>query len=250
MSSRGLAGKLVAMRIRTSVAVAAVLVVGAAAVAAGVASALGSTPGSPSGPYVASVSYGGQHRASVAVLSGAASVTVSAAAIPGQLVRVWTPSGSSIRPQLAVSGGTVQVFLAGTGRGGPAVVTIELSRSVRWWLRFSGGSSQTVLHMGNGDVGGVDFTAGSSLIAMTLSRPAGTVVLTLAGGASQVTIGVPASVPARLQLWGGASTATLGGQTYTGLGGGTVIAMPGWARAANRYDVAAPAGVSDISVAS
>jgi hypothetical protein len=57
-------------------------------------------------------------------------------------------------------------------------------------------------------------------------------------------------VPARLQLWGGASAATLGGQTYTGLGGGTVVAMPGWAGAANRYDVAAPAGVSDISVAS
>ena len=238
------------MRIRTSMAVAAVLVVACGAGAAAVASAVGATSGPPTGPYVASVPYGGQHRASLAVLTGAASVTVSAGALHGQLVRAWTASGSAIRPQLAVSGGTVQVFLTGTGRGGPAAVSIELSRSVRWWLRFSGGSSQTVIHMGNGDVGGVDFTAGSSLIAMTLSRPAGTVVVTLAGGASQVTIGVPAGVPARLDLWGGASTATLGGQTHIGLGGGTVLAVPGWAQAANRYDVAAPAGVSDISVTS
>jgi hypothetical protein len=250
MTSRGQPGKMTRMRIRSSIAVTAVLVVAAAAVAAAVADALGATPGPPSGPYVASVPYAGQHRGAVAVLTGAASVTVSAAAIPGQLVRAWTPSGSALRPQLAVSGGTVQVFLDGTGRGGPAAVSIELSSSVRWWLRFSGGSSQTIIDMGNGHVGGVDFTAGSSVIAMNLSRPAGTVVLTLAGGASQVTIGVPAGVPARFQLWGGASAATLGGQTYTGLGGGTVLAMPGWARAPDRYDIAAPAGISDISLAS
>jgi hypothetical protein len=237
------------MRVRGSIAVAAVLVVASAAAAAGIASAVGTASGAPSGPYVASVPYSGQHRASLAVLTGAASVTVSAAALPGQLVRAWTASGSAIRPQLAVSDGTVEVFLDGTGRGGPDAVSIELSRSVRWWLRFSGGSSQTIVHLGNGDVSGVDFTAGSSLIQMTLARPAGTVLLTLAGGASQVSIGVPAGVPARLQLWGGASTATLGGQTHIGLGGGTVLAMPGWARAANRYDVAAPAGVSDIAVA-
>ncbi len=237
------------MRFRTSIAVAAVLVVAGAAGAAAIASAVGATSGAPSGPYIAAVPYSGQHRASLAVLTGAASVTVSAAVLPGQLLRAWTPSGSAVHPQLAVSGGTVQVFLDGTGGSGPDSLSIELSRSVRWWLRFSGGSSQTVVHMGNGDVGGVDFTAGSSLIAMMLSRPAGTVVVTLAGGASQVSIGVPGGVPARLQLWGGAATATLGGQTHIGLGGGTVLAMPGWARAANRYDVAAPAGVSDISVA-
>jgi hypothetical protein len=237
------------MRMRTYIAVAVVLVVACAAGAAAIASAVGSASGAPSGPYVAAVPYGGQHRAALAVLTGAASVTVSAAAIPGQLVRAWTPSGSAIRPHLAVSDGTVQVFLDGTGGSGPDAVSIELSRSVRWRLRFSGGSSQTTVQMGNGHVSGIDFTAGSSLISMALSRPAGTVVVTLAGGASEVSIGVPAGVPARLQLWGGASTATLGGQTHVGLGGGTVLAMSGWARAADRYDVTAPAGVSAISVA-
>jgi hypothetical protein len=30
--------------------------------------------------------------------------------------------------------------------------------------------------------------------------------------------------------------------------GGTVLAAPGWAQAANRYDIEAPAGVSAITV--
>jgi hypothetical protein len=60
---------------------------------------------------------------------------------------------------------------------------------------------------------------------------------------------LPAEVPARLRLDGGAASATLAGQTYTGLADGTVLAVPGCARAVNRYGTHAPAGVSAISVA-
>jgi hypothetical protein len=240
------------MRVRTVVAVAAVLAVFAWTVAAAITGRfeVAGDARPVAAPHVATVAYRGQRSASLAVVTGAASVTVTAAAEPGRLVRVSSARDSSLRPELTVVGGTVLVSLDSTGQGGPAAVLIQLSTSARWQLRFSGGSSQTVIDMGNGAVSGVDFTAGSSLIAMTLPRPAGTVTVTLAGGASQVSIGVPAAVPARLQLWGGASAATLAGQTYTGIGGGTVLSAPGWAAAANRYDVAAPAGVSEISVAS
>jgi hypothetical protein len=71
-------------------------------------------------------------------------------------------------------------------------------------------------------VSGLDFTAGSSLIALTLPRPSGTTLITLAGGASQVSIALPAGVPARLRLYGGASVASLDGQTRSGIAGGTV----------------------------
>jgi hypothetical protein len=91
------------------------------------------------------------------------------------------------------------------------------------------------------------FAAGSSRITMRLPRPRGTVTIVLAGGASQVSLAAPAGVPARLQLDGGAATATLGGRTYTGIAGGTVLTAPGWASAADRYDIEAPAGVSMIS---
>jgi hypothetical protein len=231
-----------------------IIAVAAALALAGCASA--AAAGRPDAPvraqsaHTATLPPDGQRRASLAVLTGAASVTVSAAALPGRLLRAWTPAGSGIRPELVEVNGAVQLYLASTGQGGPDAVWIQLSSAVRWRLQFSGGSSQTVIDMGNGALSGVDFTAGSSLIAMTLPRPAGTVTITLAGGASQMDITVPAGVPARLQLFGGASTVNLGGRTYTGIAGGTVLTAPGWPTAANRYDVAAPAGVSMISVTS
>jgi hypothetical protein len=232
-----------------------IIVVAAAATLAGCASAAAagrlvarSAPARAPSAHTATLPPDGQHRASLAVLTGAASVTVSAAAMPGRLLRAWTPAGSGIRPELVEVNGAVQLYLGSTGQGGPDAVWIQLSSAVRWRLQFSGGSSQTVINMGNGALSGVDFTAGSSLIAMTLPRPAGTVPITLAGGASQVDMTVPAGVPARLQLYGGASTANLGGRTYTGIAGGTVLTAPGWPTATSRYDVAAPAGVSMISV--
>jgi hypothetical protein len=140
------------------------------------------------------------------------------------------------------------LFLDGTGLSGPSAVVIELSSAVRWRLQFSGGASQTVLDVGHAKISGIDFTAGSSLISMTLPRPAGTTTITLAGGASQVDMTIPVGVPARLRLYGGAGTATVGGQTHVGISGGTVLSSPGWAGAEDRYDVDAPAGVSAISV--
>jgi hypothetical protein len=72
----------------------------------------------------------------------------------------------------------------------------------------------------------------------------------LAGGASQVSLSIPAGVAARLRLDGGASSATIGNLAYTGVAGGTMLTMPGWASAPRRYDIDAPAGVSAISVTS
>jgi hypothetical protein len=192
----------------------------------------------------------GLRRASLAVLTGAASVTVIAAAMPGKLLRAWTPAGSGVRPRLVAVNGQVQLFTVGTGQGGggPDAVQVELSSSVAWQLQFSGGSSETTLDLGGGHVSAIDFTAGSSLISMSLPRPAGTVPITLAGGASQVDLAAPNGVQVWLRLYGGASQATLDGRTYTGLAGGTVLAPPGWAAASSRYDVDAPAGVSMMTV--
>jgi hypothetical protein len=209
----------------------------------------GSGPGhSSASQHTVWLAAGGRSDATLAVVSGAATLTISAAPLQGQLLRVWTPANSGVRPQLVQADGRVQLFLASTGQSGPSAVFVDLSTSVRWRLQLSGGASQTVLDLRRGQVGGIDFTAGSSLISMMLPRPRGTTTITLAGGASQVDTQVPAGVPVRLQLDGGAGTATVGGQTHAGVAGGTVLTPPGWAGAVDRYDVSAPAGVSTISV--
>jgi hypothetical protein len=199
-------------------------------------------------PHTVSVPLGGRQRAELAVLSGATSITVGTSARPGPLISASTPDTAGSVPVLAVSGGTVQLTLrdSGTG-GGPAAVTVMLNPGVAWRLTLSGGASQTAVFLGTGRLRGADFTAGSSQVTMRLPRPRGTVKIVLAGGASQVRLTAPAGVPARLALDGGASTATLAGQTTTGIAGGTVLTAPGWASAANRYDIQAPAGVADIS---
>ena len=193
----------------------------------------------------------GEHRATLAVLTGAASITVRAVTMPGQLVRASTPRRADVRPRLVQSGGTVRVYAVSTsGRGGPDALTIDVSSALRWQLRLAGGSSETTIDMSNGAVSGIDVTAGSSRIIIALPRPDGAVTLTLAAGASEVRISVPARVPARLQLRGGAGSATLDGQTRVGLGGGTVLTGTGWASALDRYDVSAPAGLAAIQVTS
>jgi hypothetical protein len=197
-------------------------------------------------PHVATAPRGQQASAELDVVSGASTVQVSSAALGADLVRATTPANSSVKPDLISQQGTVQVYLDGTGRNGPAAVQIVLNSAITWHLLFAGGASQ--ISAAPARLGGADFAAGTSLISLRLPRPSGTVTVELAGGASQVSLSLPAGVPARLALDGGASSAALLGRTYTGIAGGTVLTSPGWSQASARYQVTAPAGVSSIDV--
>jgi hypothetical protein len=227
---------------------AAVIAVGSASLIPGCGAKHPTSPQSGSADHIAQLAATGQRAATLAVVTSAATLNVTAAAIPGSLMRVTTPGNSGVRPRLVSSAGRVRLFFLATGRLGPSAVSIELSTAVSWQLHFSGGTSQTVLNLSNGQVASIDFTAGANLIQMTLPRPVGTATITLAGGVSQVNLTAPPGVAAQLRLHAGASTATLAGQTHVGLGRGTVLSSPGWAQAANRYEVDAPAGINAISV--
>lgn len=229
----------------------AILALTAAALAGcsgGPPSLAGQSHGAGHGPYTVTAALDGRQHSELDVLSGATSVTVATAPLGGRLLRVTTPAGAGIKPDLVVDSGSVQLYLDSSGVSGPAAVRITLNSRVGWRLSFSGGSTQTAVFLGQGQLRGADFAAGSSQISMRLPRPSGTVTIVLAGGASQVALAAPRGVPARLQLDGGASTAVLAGRTYTGIAGGTVLTAPGWTTAASRYDIQAPAGVSTISV--
>jgi hypothetical protein len=224
----------------------AVIVSVAVLAAAGCSS--GGPAAAPAGAHVATVPLAGHGRgAELDVLGGATSITVGTARLGGDLLRVSTPAGAGIRPDL-VSGHAVRLFLDSTGTGGPAAVRVTLNSGVAWRLAFAGGSAQTSMFLGRGQLRGADFAAGSSQLTMRLPRPRGTVTIVLAGGASRVTVAAPAGVPARLSLDGGAGSTTLGGRSHSGVAGGTVLTAPGWSGAADRYDIQAPAGVARISV--
>lgn len=81
--------------------------------------------------------------ATVDLVSGATTVTVRAADLPGDArVRATTPDDAGVTPALTTAGGTVSVHLIAAGNG-PAAVTVELDRRVRWQVRLAGGTTVT-----------------------------------------------------------------------------------------------------------
>ena len=230
------------MRIQ-SLAAASVLALGLAL--AGCSAGARQEPGRSG--HAVLLAYYGRPSAELDVISGADRVTVGVGRRGGPLVSASTPAGSSVRP--VVRGGRViRIGIAATGERGPADLRIWLSPSVRWRLVFSGGANALRLRLGAARLRSLDVVAGFGVITMTLPVPAGPVTAVLAGGASTVTVSVPARIPARLVLAGGAGTATMSGRFHSGLAGGTVLTEAGWPGATSRYLIDAVAGIGAVRV--
>jgi hypothetical protein len=209
----------------------------------------------------ASAVAGGAPVVTLVIVSGAPSVTITAAPLGGTLVRAVTAGGYGARPVLDVvrgpaTGGapstTIGVSLDPAGAaGGPparAALALTVSSAVTWQLDFGGGTSQTSVNMTGGHVAGLAFGLGSASVQVALPRLDGTAVLRLEGGASQLAVSVPAGVPARVTAADGAARVALGASAWSGIAAGTVLAQPGWAAAAGRLDIDATSGVSQVTV--
>jgi hypothetical protein len=207
------------------------------------------TAGQHDHPHTVMAARDGRQQAELDVVSGATTVTISSARLGTVLIRASTPANSAVAPDLVV-GRTTELFLDQAGGSGPAALQVVLNSQVTWRLVFAGGATQISVKLGAGRLGGADFAAGSSLITMRLPEPDGTIPIVLAGGASQVSVSIPGGVAAMLDLDGGAASASIGGRSYVGIAGGTILTTPGWGSASRRYDIDAPAGISAISVSS
>jgi hypothetical protein len=144
----------------------------------------------------------------------------------------------------------------GTGNGtlvdlsapnAPAV-TVTLNAGVSWQIDLDGGSTRTDVDLRGGQLSGIAFNAGSSLVTLALPRPHGSVPVQMIGGASNFQLSLPSGVPARVTAGGGASEVTLEGQEHTGVEGGSVFTTTGWAPGVTGFDINATAGVSQITV--
>ncbi|GAA1641952.1 hypothetical protein [Catellatospora bangladeshensis] len=198
--------------------------------------------------HVAVAARGDRDAAALAVVGGATTVTVRAVDLGADLFRISTPPDSRLAPEVVESGGRFELHLAETGSTGPAAVEVLLDQRVRWDLRLSGGSTETLVDLGAGRLSALDFAAGSSRIEAVLPEPDGAVTVRMGGGANTFLVRVPQAVPVRVSAGGGAATVTVDGVRRSGIAGGTVFTPPGWADAADRYDVDATAGVSTLTV--
>jgi hypothetical protein len=228
--------------------------VGVLLVAAGTALATSSPePGAPG--QSATVTARGASRALLRVTSRTPLLRVRVASgTGGPLVQAQTPEGAPVRPVLKETGALddteVDLSLASGGGSGSGSdpVTVTLNPGVTWALDFGGGTQRTVADLRGGRIALLVFTAGSSDIDVTLPRPGGTVPLILAGGASQLRVGVPAGVPVQVTADSGAGDVTLDGTTRTGIAGGTVLTTPDWPAAGPRVEIDASSGAAQIAV--
>jgi hypothetical protein len=179
----------------------------------------------------------------VDLVSGATTVTVRTADLGVDRLRASTPAGAGVAPALDVAGDSVTVHLVQTGEPGPAAVTVLLDRRVRWQVRLSGGATSQLLDLRGARLSGVDFTAGATRIELRLPTPDRTVPITMAGGATEFAVHVPAGVATAVRVGGGAASTEVDGVRRSGLAGGTVLSTT---TDPDRYEVDATAGVSTL----
>jgi hypothetical protein len=190
---------------------------------------------------------GGRTAASLDVTSGFSSVDVRVANIGDELFRVNNIPAAGVYPVATVSGDTVVITSAGSGSGAmPAQVL--LSPAVTWTITLAGGASLATVDLTGGHASSVQITAGVSSMQLTLPPAAGTVAVTMSGGASEFRVHLGGPDAVRATLAGGASLATIDGVTHTGIAGGSVFASPDWADATDRYDIDCAAGVSSLVI--
>ncbi len=233
---------------RTRIAVALVLAAGGLAGCdrSNAAAVLGAP--SPGGGHVVTADRGDLKSAGFELASGATTVVLNSGDIGGALYRVSTPAGAGVLPTAALAGGQVVVQLASSGTGGPSIVDVTLSSAVAWTVHLDGGATEATVDMRAGGLATLDFGAGVSRIDATVPAPDGTLLVRMAGGASEFTLHAPTGVPTRVALDGGCGTATIDGDAHTGVAGGTVYTPAGWAAATGRLDVDNTAGVSTFTL--
>jgi hypothetical protein len=190
----------------------------------------------------------GRTEATFEVINGADVVRVRAADLDDDLYRMSTSDDAKVRPSVQVDGDTVLAGLAGTGRGGPAIVDIVLSDAVMWHIRLAGGATEEVIDLTAGRPGVVEFSAGTNRAEVSLPVAKATVRVVMSGGASQFLVHLAGDAPVRVRAAGGAGTVTVDGVSRSGVAGGTTITPDGWTAADNRYDIDATAGVSTLTV--
>ena len=225
---------------------------GAAAVAGAAALLAACSSGTPAATsHTASLTVGGRTRASLDVLTGTTVLTIGTASFGpgGSLLTVTTPAGTAV-PQLSASDpdGTGNGTLVDLSAPNAPAVTVTLNAGVSWQIDLDGGATRTDVDLRGGQLSGIAFNAGSSLVTLALPRPHGSVPVQMAGGASDFQLSLPAGVPARVTAGGGASEISLEGQEHTGVAGGSVFTTAGWVPGATGFDIDATAGVSQITV--
>jgi len=189
--------------------------------------------------------------------AGAAKITVRAGATGGDLYLATIQAPSDEKPEVTVDAATSTLHVNLPGRSGfhwgtvndHRTVDLTLDDQLPWVIGLSTGASQTNLDLSGLKVSSVAVESGASSVQLTLPKPAGTVPVSVSGGAMHLTIQRPAGSSIRVSSSGGATSLDVDGNHYGGLfHDGQAFASPDYATSTDRYDISIESGASSISV--
>jgi hypothetical protein len=127
------------------------------------------------------------------------------------------------------------------------VLDLELNTSVTWKIAVDGGASSDSLKLSNVHVADIELNAGASHEDITVGFPAGSVPITVDGGALTVNVHRPKGVAASVAVSGGAVNLTFDGRQSHAVG--TVTAQTSdYNRASDRYQIQVNGGALNVTV--
>jgi class 3 adenylate cyclase len=131
---------------------------------------------------------------------------------------------------------------------GRQAAEITLNPSVGWRIETARGVRRLSGDLRALRLLGVELGQAAKEVELTLPRPDGPVLVRFAGGASELTLHLPAGTASRVQVTGGASRVTFDDQSYRAVAGEASWKTSGYEQAADRYDIEFAQGVRDVVV--
>ncbi|MGH2585993.1 MAG: MarR family winged helix-turn-helix transcriptional regulator [Dehalococcoidia bacterium] len=186
----------------------------------------------------------GEERGVLELIGGAHTIHLRAEADMGELFRARFASGGM---SLRVSQGTVTVRGRWRPFGGRPEGEIAITAALPWALRLRGGSSHVVADLRDVAVTEIDMYGGMNALELQVGVPSGTVPIRVSGGASQLSLRRPPSVPVRLHVRGGVNNLQFESEHSRSAYRGT-WQTPGYDDADGRYEITVRGGLGRLHV--
>jgi hypothetical protein len=198
---------------------------------------------------------GGLSAASLDLNYGAASIDINAGGLGDSLyqARVDYPGGEN-PPTISLDRetGSLQIRESSTFSpfhlfsGRRRHVQLTLTDQVPWSIQIGGGAASLRLDLRHAQLRKLEISGGANQLNAQLPSPKGTVVISVSGGANNVTMVAPAESQWRVAVSGGVSAVTINGTSSGNLGGDFQQQSPGYGSATDRFDIEISGGASHI----
>ncbi|MGH2736328.1 MAG: hypothetical protein ACRDKZ_12165 [Actinomycetota bacterium] len=125
---------------------------------------------------------------------------------------------------------------------------LVLNGSIPWDIELLGGVANVTADLRTLELASLTLDGGVSEVLVNLPHPRGTISVRASGGANEVTLARPAGVPAGVKVLDGGRYLSLDDQYFGAVGGETRWAGPGYAIAADRYDIVVSGGAHALTL--